>query len=278
MKKIDKSISCNSKVIFLHIPKTAGTTLYDVIKQHYSHNSIFRIHGVIEDQLEDLKKNYEPQKDKICLFKGHMTFGLHQFLDCPYTYITILRNPVDRIISVYYYLLQSPNHPQHHLVKNKTLQDFVQSGTAHNNCQTRFIAGKPNSSSEEQPYQLLQRAKKNIKEHFSVVGLTERFDETLILLGIQLGWSGMPFYVAQNKSKRPLQKDILPETLELIQEKNYLDVKLYRYAEEILDQQRVKQKSSFEDDLNFFMILNKTYQPMGRIYSLMRSLTVKVMG
>lgn len=271
---------CEQKktVIFLHIPKAAGTTLYDPLKQQYNKRRIMILHGIIEDKEKDFKNNYYSQKNKINLIKGHMTFGLHQFLDCPSTYITVLRNPVDRIISVYYYLKQSVNHVQHKLVKSVTLEDFVSSNTAHNNCQTRFIAGNFHDIAGQSDAEVLARAKKNLTEHFAVVGLSERFDETLILLKRQLGWETMPFYVKQNKSRKPAKATISQETLKIIQSKNSLDMKLYEHAEDIFAKQIADQDSSFATDLSFFKSLNKLYQPIGGIYSSSRLLTLKTMG
>jgi hypothetical protein len=259
-------------VIFLHIPKTAGTTLYDVLKQQYKKNNILTIHGIVEENIEKFQDKYYQNQSTVRLIRGHMTYGLHKILDCPYAYITVLRNPVSRIISVYYYLLQSQSHPQHHLVKGKTLAEFVSSGTAHNNGQTRFIAGKYNSSDRGQPINLLERAKNNLKENFTVVGLTERFDESLMLLKRQLGWVDMPFYVKQNKSKKPAQLTITEDTVTLIQNHNFFDVELYQYAQEIFEYQLSLLDNCFENDLNRFLLLNKIYQPIGQVYSKARSL------
>ncbi len=254
-------------VIFLHIPKTAGTTLYDVLKQQYKKNNILTIHGIVEENIEKLQDKYYQNQNTVRLIRGHMTYGLHILLDSPCKYMTVLRNPVNRIISVYYYLLQSQSHPQHHLVKGKTLAEFVSSGTAHNNGQTRFIAGKYNSSDRGQPINLLERAKNNLKENFTVVGLTERFDETLMLLKRQLGWVDMPFYVKQNKSKKPAESTITEDTVTLIQNQNLLDVELYQYAKEIFDHRLSLEDSSFKKDLSKFLLLNKIYQPVGQVSS-----------
>lgn len=224
-------------VIFIHLPKTAGTTLYDILKKQYSKRNILTFHGVIGQNREAFEKQYQYtlNKNQVSLIKGHMNYGLHDVLDCPYKYITVLRNPINRIISVYYYLVQSKFHPQHHLVKGKTLEEFVTSDMAHHNGQTRFIAGEYNPSDKLQPANLLERAKKNLQEDFAVVGLTERFDESLMLLQRKLGWKKMPFYVKENKSKKPHDSSISGQAYDLIIEKNSLDIHLYQYAQEIFD-------------------------------------------
>ena len=44
---------------------------------------------------------------------------------------------------------------------------------------------------------MLERAKRHIEERFSFVGITERFDESLVLLRRTFAWKP-PYYVAAN--------------------------------------------------------------------------------
>ncbi len=273
MNRQDKK---KSVVVFIHIPKTAGTTLSDVLKHQYRKKNTLIIHGNIEEKEAEFKEKYYADRNQIYLIKGHMTFGVHQFLDCHCKYITFVRNPIDRILSVYYYLSKNQRHPQYHLVKGKTLEEFVSSNTAHHNGQTRFIAGRYDPRERWQPANLLDRAKKNLQENFVIVGLTERFDETLIVLKRKLEWSNMPFYVKQNKSNKPATETIAKSTLTLIKNRNSLDVELYRYAKEIFETQLNRQNDCFEDELRKFSWLNKIYQPMGNTYSMSRFFVLKI--
>ena len=45
------------------------------------------------------------------MFKGHMLFGLHAILPQPATYITVVREPVDRVISSFYFMRNYKLHP-----------------------------------------------------------------------------------------------------------------------------------------------------------------------
>src|SRR5437667_105406 len=71
-------------------------------------------------------------------------------------------------------------------------------GFCSDNDQTRQLAGKcgipkARTSAEE----MLRIAKRNLTEHFTVVGVTEKFDRSLLLMKRCLGW-GRPFYVSDN--------------------------------------------------------------------------------
>ena len=100
------------KLIFLHIPKAGGTTLHSVLERLYDGSNIFDIkvrgHHLGVEEFTSLSQE---QKDQIQLLKGHMPFGLHtHFTSSDVKYITLFRNPVERIISHYEYVWRKPNH------------------------------------------------------------------------------------------------------------------------------------------------------------------------
>jgi hypothetical protein len=114
--------------------------------------------------------------------------------------------------------------------------------------------------------EMLNIAKGNLAGNFAVVGLTEEFDRSLILMKRTLGW-GTPFYTRQNVGQRHLRKEEIPlETLRVLQENNRLDVELYRYAEELFREQLRAQARSFENELQRFKRLNGAY---GRLHRLL---------
>jgi hypothetical protein len=262
-------------IIFLHIPKAAGSTLQRIIEEEYSSPAIFKIDGsCIQQSIDDFKQLPESQRASIAALMGHMGFGLHQFLPQPATYITLLRDPVERVISDYYYVLRSPNHYRHYEVtaKNMSLKEYVVSGisTETNNCQTRRLSGaeqevlqKPFVSAGiafgECPVNILKLAKENLRQWFAVVGLVERFDKTLILLRRAFGWR-VPLYVKKNVTKdRPSKADISRAALSAIEEYNQLDIELYRYARGLFQDTINQQAGAFKWELCAFKLLNKVY-------------------
>src|SRR5688572_23622371 len=117
------------KLIFLHIPKAGGTTLHSILERLYEGSNLFSIkvrgHHLGVEEFTSLSQE---KKDQIQLLKGHMPFGLHtHFKDADVKYITLFRNPVDRIISHYEYVLRKANHYLYEKVKegNMTLLDYA---------------------------------------------------------------------------------------------------------------------------------------------------------
>jgi len=59
--------------------------------------------------MEDFKKLPPDASNSIRFIRGHFEFGVHKYLYRPYTYITMLRHPIERAISWYYFVKQNPD-------------------------------------------------------------------------------------------------------------------------------------------------------------------------
>jgi hypothetical protein len=268
-------------IIFVHLPRTAGTTLRYIIERQYDSSGIVNLY---ESEFgEEVAAIPSRQLDRCYVIMGHFYFGLHTLLPKPSTYITLLRDPVERVISHYYYAGQAPAHYFHDAARKLSLKEFVEYcsrcsnesgaslGYCSDNDQTRQLAGRcgvPSCgrSSEE----LLSIAKKNLGECFAVVGIAEEFDRSLILMKRILGWSN-PFYTKQNVTRRRAGKeDFAPEALKIIEAYNALDMELYRYGTNLFHENIRAQGRSFEDELQRFKRLNRAYKSLHVLPSAMR--------
>lgn len=224
-------------LLFLHIPKAAGTTLHSILEQHYAPSTQYSIFDPDQKAKEFMRLPVE-RREPIRLLKGHVAFGLHRSLIGETTYITLLRDPVDRIISHYYYVKSEPTHYLYQRVmeQNMSLREYASSKLTDelDNGQMRLIAGV--ESEQSVPIgacdtNLLNVAKHNIERHFSLAGLSERFDESLALMAITLGWDWTPSYKNLNVSMtRPEKGRIDASTRKCIEEANSFDMELYAWA------------------------------------------------
>jgi hypothetical protein len=226
-------------LLFLHIPKAAGTTLHSILEAHYAPSS-FRTISDPDQMAKEFAQLPIEQREPIRLLKGHMAFGLHESLVGSSTYITLLRDPVDRIISHYYYVKRVPSHYLHQRVmeRSMSLREYASSKLTDelDNGQVRLLAGV--DSDRSVPIgacdtALLNVAKQNIETHFSLVGLSERFDESLALMAILLGWDWTPSYTNLNVStNRPEKGRIDASTRKRIEQANPLDCEIYAWAKQ----------------------------------------------
>lgn len=246
-------------LIFLHVPKTAGRTMELILERQYQLREVYvarrREHDVI---LDDVKAcGLEPSEVK--LFVGHMPFGLHAHLLQSCRYFTLLRDPVERVISDYYFVRRNPEHRRHSKVVEEglTLEDYLLRSVdaRKDNEQTRQIAGAEDGLGPSTS-KMLEIARNNLSTHFAALGLTERFDETLVLLRHVFGWKNL-YYTRMNVTPgRPRQEDHQAEILELIRRYIQFDSALYGYANQLFDE-RIRQIPNFEQELQEFQARNR---------------------
>jgi hypothetical protein len=231
---------------------------------------VYTIDGV-ERKLPDFLKLSEEQKRQIKILTGHVGFGLHSYFPQSTTYFTFLRNPVDLVTSYYYYVRYSVEHPYHQLIVSQkmSLKDFLESQIDEHmhNTQTRMLAGKANSGTYyECTEDDLEVAKNNLSQYFSVVGLTEKFDETLLLLQNVFGWQNLHYARMNVTRKRPSTEELGENTGEMIVQANQLDIELYQYAQAVFYEQIEKQGSQFFKQVKSFKNKNQRWYPF--VYAL----------
>jgi hypothetical protein len=233
-------------VIFLHVPKTAGTTLHHILERCYPRNQICSFKDPnYRSELENFQKLSTETREAYRLIKGHLSFGFHRHLPGRSTYITFLREPVARALSFYHYARSHPEHYLYPLLGDDHVDLKIllrqRTATTHElfNLQTSMVAGDEWDDPERPADRAaLERAKQNLRSHFDVVGLTEEFDTSLRLLRRRFGWK-VRFYTRKNVTRRKDQIDNLdPETHSLLREANALDIELYQFARELFDAQR----------------------------------------
>lgn len=255
-----------SLLLFLHIPKTGGTTLTNCIYNEYASREQYEsddgclISGVYYyDRAAHPygffnKRGFEPPETAIRgmsradvrAIVGHLSFGLHSRLHRPCRYITLLRDPFERVVSFFYHLrrynysrlgslggfseyaapFRDPDLP---------LEEFLHTPLLElDNDQTRRVSGM-NPPYGECHSDMLEVAKENLRRYFPVVGVTERFDETLTLMKRALDWkSDLRYWPQLVNKERPKASDIPSRTRDAILERNQLDAELHRFAGELL--------------------------------------------
>lgn len=228
-------------LIFLHIPKTAGTTLNRIIEWQYNPLSIFTIDPYrIRATVERLEKLSEERRRRLQVVRGHMYYGAHEFLPQGATYITMLREPVARLLSSYHFIRRRPLHPLHRKVTTERVgvEDFIRLTPHRQNLQCRLIAGvKGDGACDERT---LDKAKENLVRSFGVVGICERFEESLVLIAGNFNWE-IPFY--ENRKVSKTRPRLEPSEVEMIREHNQLDLELYQFGTNLFETMVKRNKS-----------------------------------
>lgn len=257
-------------LIFIHIPKTAGITLSFVLQRQFSRKQFLRLYQDQDAKIQGYIDATTSQRNSIRGIRGHFGYGIHEQLqEQDYIYFTMIREPIARVISHYffhlYHPLENPPPISRKIRKEKIkLKPYVTDLKLKvlDNHQTRLLVGDQDGMKPEFgqcPSEFLEIAKRHLDEHFAVVGVTERFDETLLVLQKVFGWK-MPLYISKNISRiRPKDDEISPYAREAIADINQLDLALYQYANERLDQLIKENFMFFKLRLFWFRLVNRFY-------------------
>jgi hypothetical protein len=191
---------------FVHIPKTSGSSLRTILARQYGVNHISYFEPGIpqlrgRDAVSVLKEDMAARK--IDLITGHHTFGVHAALHKPLRYFSILRDPISRPSSDYFFAYSY----KHHRLRDEILScsltpeafliDGNQAGRFDAQCS--LMSGRVAAAPD-----IAGRAFETIKRCFVVVGVAELFTESILFMAKRLGWKP-PLYVTRNVTR------LLPE-------------------------------------------------------------------
>lgn len=268
-------------VVFLHIGKTGGSTLGRILRRNFPRRDtlVVRTPGRSrEEALTSLAAVPEATRARLQLVMGHTIYGVHELLPRNAVYVTMLRHPVALAVSQYAYVLSRPGHRHHDAARDMSLAEYIVSGLSPemNNSQTRAISGALGAPYGGNPPDMLDLALDNVANHFVAVGLTERFDESLVLFEHRLALRRLPYVRANVARHKPAVTD---EALRLIHEYNENDLRLYATLTGRFDE-AIAAIPQFAERIEAFRSTNSRYQRWGGLphsitYSLPRRLNLR---
>jgi hypothetical protein len=258
-------------IIFLHIQKNAGSTLYHVLLRNYGpgllRRNLTRFRGSASAS-SSIRQTVAAAGARSRFVAGHFCYGVHTVVPRPYRYIALFREPVSRLVSLYDYSAHNPHAYYHRHAQGKSLEEFLL-GTdlmELDNGQVRFAAGGSDdffinrTPIGQCSRALLEIAQSNIRNDFLEPGLVERFDESLLLLQRALGWKTIR-YSRRNRGRSAIRTESVSEhTLERIRQRNLLDVQLYDWLEERFNARVESLGSDFAAQLRAFKRANRRRQ------------------
>jgi Sulfotransferase family len=247
-------------LVFIHIPKTAGTTLRAILNMNEpgarsrALGNVFKGGGGLSKApVERLRGGRGPDlKEGVRLVRGHSPLGIREYLpkrrelQC----FTFLREPVDRTLS-HYYAIRAVGGAYRlpPLPPDPTLDDALAAGYIHDNLHTRMLSGDPEPFGEVTD-EMLEQAKRNLHDELVFFGLTERFDESLVLAKRRLGLRSILYRSSGRVNPARPRGDEIPAELRRAAERcNRYDIELYRYAKELFPEQLEPRDLEFEVEL-----------------------------
>ena len=271
-------------LIFLHLPKTGGSSLREFLKAKCGHENYYQTYWSKATGLGDRGQVNQfialPQeeRDRFDLIMGHFSYGLHRFLSRPCVYVTLLRNPLERFCSFYLQLLR--HHPDFHelAARNYSIEEHLQDGEAgrgrfQSRAQGQFAdmiftpcGGEGDSALEWTGLSNMrkdtQALKSRLSNSFMLVGLSERLDDFVFMLCRMMGWPpGVLGHKNRNPSRLSVEQMLSPEQVDRANKLLSIDWALYRHAEEIFQRKWEGLSTRERMYANYWRKASKTIRP-----------------
>jgi hypothetical protein len=237
-------------LLFLHVPKAGGTALGGVLSNRFA----------AEDCLDTYyaRRATDEQLNAARFMTGHVSMSLlDRFERRPFS-ITVLREPIERALSIYSFFreLDEPRsnrlglekHDQTlRLAKRHSLEEFIEVApelAEHylGNWQARVLGAKRLDRADER----LEDALEGL-ERCDFVGLAERQDESVEWLARRLGWAPLTPLPRTNVTRTRLrEEEISPAALEALRDLTAVDRDLYARAVRLYEDRVAKWSASGE--------------------------------
>jgi len=239
-------------LIFLHIPKTGGTSITNLLQPVLSPS--INVEGP-----ESLRKFLDLSDAELRAMRfayGHMPYGLHELTRADCKYFVFLREPVDRVLSNYYYIKRARAHPMFPKLRDgMTILDFMRDPSFDDNRQTRQLARYPLTDALTSahywwtaiPTGLTER--EHLRQAQETLGMCEFvgfFEKLKPDIATLLHRLNLPKRLALPRSQETIGRrsvDALDRrVVEEVRERNVLDIELYEHARALYWN---KEKASF---------------------------------
>lgn len=230
----------NKHILFIHIPKTAGTSFRTAAKDYFGEKNTFFDYSPQSPETSDLiLKNIYQEKDHFSFYtnrmkhdnsflSGHFHLSKYAYLYNAIEIVSFVRNPITQVLSHY-------NHHKNYYGYQKDLESFIHE-KRFRNLQSRLL--------DHMPVALI-----------GFIGLTEEYSTSMKIFNHQYH-TNLEYRYINQKSKGSLEKDDIDDRIiEKIINLNSEDMKLYEKFKKIFN----IQKGLYEKNLPFTygMIQNK---------------------
>lgn len=212
-------------IISIHIRKCAGTTFRASLANYFGDRVLFDYgdevgstwpSSINKRQLSLAQAFQNKNKTQLSfdVIHGHFYRDKYDFLDLEKRYITFLRDPVSRTLSNYFYLKRNLDRANPDaLIVNKlgfSLKEYIQHPDCRN-LQSQYL-------------------KTTTLKEFEFVGITEQYNSSIDKLNSALGIDLKTTDAENVNDKAANDYDVTPDILNLIQNCNLEDLRLYELA------------------------------------------------
>jgi hypothetical protein len=218
-------------IVFLHVPRTAGTSFRWAAASQYSNEQVCLVHPGYYTEEEAILRQQEFK-----FITGHLSMDntVISNLLGDFNLLTIVREPIHKFLSFYHYVKHTPHAIEHEQVKNLSLADAIMDPdfVAHNHL-CKYLGGGDSET-------MYQTAYNHIENTFTLFGIQEFYPEFFAIMQRRFNWRGLVIKQEEHLSGVPAVQDLSKELSKKLVEHNQLDADLYGFACRIYEQRRLK--------------------------------------
>lgn len=170
-------------IINIHVPRSGGTSLSMLLVENFPMKSSVDTHGrSLRDVVQDWEAA-EAEGRKIYWLSGHFEYGLHRYLPMGLAtpkYITLVRDPVDFLISLYFYSKKHENTPYYSETNAMNIMDWLNKSNRPRDSFTYMYSGYFSKRGYD-------AAVHNLFHEFTFFGITDLYEQSVDALVRVLG-------------------------------------------------------------------------------------------
>jgi hypothetical protein len=220
------------RLTFLHLPRTGGNAItLDILFRNFPRGRWCHLNYGADMQV--LNGAHDPlswtqrKRANVSLLAGHMPFGFAAHFPGISEYVTMVREPMARVVSDYYFCRRNPTNPAHVFANTLTLVEFVARGYGSSqNCYAQWLSNAAFGAKFRSENQMLDAALKNLA-NFSFVGITEQSDLSIQRICKRYDLTVYPLTEANKNASTPEGRSISEEEIQIVRNHNLLDIAIY---------------------------------------------------
>ena len=247
-------------LLFNKIPKTGSSTMEAHLKRireinnfKLAPNSDWHSARVVLKNLTHFDEFAEDFSRRVgtryAALSAHFFFREHFRIPLPHTYISIVRNPVDRVLSHYFYARDKGLRRAEKVERfkrrgywNESINECVlnQRWECFDNKMTFFLCGAEKMCRTGST-EAINRAKFNMRHFYSAIGTTDSLSDFMKILQTRLPrfFGGQALLENRKENRNKKYAEIVTEsTRRLIASRNTADMQIYEYAKKLMSVQQ----------------------------------------
>jgi hypothetical protein len=229
------ALQANDLIIFNHIPKVGGTSIYYLCLSIFESDQCFRHmrrNPTTNTMSRPIQKLSAQEKVRLRFVMGHFAYGHHRLFKQNTLYIGVVRHPFQRLMSDYYYNRERGRPDLKQRARHLTFEEYALDKLADSksqmtsNAQIRLLTGKDD----------LDAAWRVIEDDYLLVCSTPQLNEFQIVLQRYFGIEDEQVIHRNRTRHKAKTAEISDSTRDALLARNMVDLEFYNRIRDRFDE------------------------------------------